>query len=302
MDERFTEFQALNVGKVKKNEPLAHHTTIKIGGPADLFIEPSSVEDLKKVMVIISKHHLKWRAIGRGSNLLVSDKGIEGVVIKLGPGLDTLKVNGAEVTVGGGHSLISLSTLISKKGFTGLEFASGIPGSVGGAVYMNAGAHGSDISKILTRAHILFDDGSMEWLSNEEMEFTYRTSVLQKKRPGIVVEAEFKLSDGEKATIVKQMQKNKDYRKDTQPWNFPCAGSIFRNPLPNYAGKLIEVAGLKGFSIGGAKISEMHGNFIVNTGNATAGDVFSLIQHVKDTIYDLYQIRMETEVEIIGRR
>jgi UDP-N-acetylmuramate dehydrogenase len=302
MDERFTEFQALNVGKVKKNEPLAHHTTIKIGGPADLFIEPSSVEDLKKVMVIISKHHLKWRAIGRGSNLLVSDKGIEGVVIKLGPGLDSLKVNGAEVTVGGGHSLISLSTLISKKGFTGLEFASGIPGSVGGAVYMNAGAHGSDISKILTRAHILFDDGSMEWLSNEEMEFTYRTSVLQKKRPGIVVEAEFKLSDGEKATIVKQMQKNKDYRKDTQPWNFPCAGSIFRNPLPNYAGKLIEVAGLKGFSIGGAKISEMHGNFIVNTGNATAGDVFSLIQHVKDTIYDLYQIRMETEVEIIGRR
>jgi UDP-N-acetylmuramate dehydrogenase len=302
MDERFTEFQALNVGKVKKNEPLAHHTTIKIGGPADLFIEPSSVEDLKKVMVIISKHHLKWRAIGRGSNLLVSDKGIEGVVIKLGPGLDTLKVNGAEVTVGGGHSLISLSTLISKKGFTGLEFASGIPGSVGGAVYMNAGAHGSDISKILTRAHILFDDGSMEWLSNEEMEFTYRTSVLQKKRPGIVVEAEFKLSDGEKATIVKQMQKNKDYRKDTQPWNFPCAGSIFRNPLPNYAGKLIEVTGLKGFSIGGAKISEMHGNFIVNTGNATAGDVFSLIQHVKDTIYDLYQIRMETEVEIIGRR
>lgn len=302
MDERFTEFQALNIGKVKKNEPLSHHTTMKIGGPADLFIEPSSVEDLKKVMVIISKHHLKWRAIGRGSNLLVSDKGIEGVVIKLGPGLDTLKVNGAEVIVGGGHSLISLSTLISKKGFTGLEFASGIPGSVGGAVYMNAGAHGSDISKILTRAHILFDDGSMEWLSNEEMEFTYRTSVLQKKRPGIVVEAEFKLSDGEKATIVKQMQKNKDYRKDTQPWNFPCAGSIFRNPLPNYAGKLIEVAGLKGFSIGGAKISEMHGNFIVNTGDATAGDVFSLIQHVKDTIYDLYQIRMETEVEIIGRR
>jgi UDP-N-acetylmuramate dehydrogenase len=302
MDEILTELQVLSIGKVKKAEPLAHHTTIKIGGPADLFIEPSSVEDLKKVMVIISKHHLKWRAIGRGSNLLVSDKGIEGVVIKLGPGLDTLKVNGAEVTVGGGHSLISLSTLISKKGFTGLEFASGIPGSVGGAVYMNAGAHGSDISKILTRAHILFDDGSMEWLSNEEMEFTYRTSVLQKKRPGIVVEAEFKLSDGEKATIVKQMQKNKDYRKDTQPWNFPCAGSIFRNPLPNYAGKLIEVAGLKGFSIGGAKISEMHGNFIVNTGNATAGDVFSLIQHVKDTIYDLYQIRMETEVEIIGRR
>jgi UDP-N-acetylmuramate dehydrogenase len=302
MDEILTELQVLSIGKVKKAEPLAHHTTIKIGGPADLFIEPSSVENLKKVMGVIKKHHIKWRAIGRGSNLLVSDKGIEGAVIKLGHGLDTIKMDGSEITVGGGHSLISLSTIISKKGFTGLEFASGIPGSLGGAVYMNAGAHGSDISKVLTRAHILFDDGSMEWLSNQEMEFTYRTSILQKKRPGIVVEAVFQLSNGEKVTIVEQMQKNKDYRKDTQPWNFPCAGSIFRNPLPNYAGKLIEVAGLKGFSIGGAKISEMHGNFIVNAGNATAEDVLKLIQHVKDTISDLYGIRMETEVEIIGRK
>ncbi|WML39007.1 UDP-N-acetylmuramate dehydrogenase [Neobacillus sp. OS1-2] len=302
MNAILTELQNLNIGKVKQNEPLLNHTTIKIGGPADLFIEPSSVENLKQVMTVIKKHRLNWRAIGRGSNLLVSDKGIEGAVIKLGSGLGHLEVNGTEITVGGGHSLVSLSTIISKKGLTGLEFASGIPGSVGGAVYMNAGAHGSDISKVLTRAHILFDDGTMEWLSNEEMEFSYRTSVLQKKRPGIVVEAVFQLALGERAVIVEKMQHNKDYRKDTQPWNFPCAGSIFRNPLPNYAGKLIEVAGLKGFSIGGAKISEMHGNFIVNAGNATAGDVLALIQHVKDTIYSLYEVKMETEVEIIGRR
>lgn len=301
MDEIVTELQALNIGKVKKNESLAPHTTIKIGGPADLLIEPSSVENLKQVMGVIRKHRIKWRAIGRGSNLLVSDKGIEGAVIKLGSGLDHLEINDTEITVGGGHSLVSLSTLISKKGLTGLEFASGIPGSVGGAVYMNAGAHGSDISKILTMARILFDDGTMEWLSSAEMEFSYRTSVLQKKRPGIVVEAVFQLAQGDRAAIVTQMLKNKDYRKETQPWNFPCAGSIFRNPLPNYAGKLIEVAGLKGFSIGGAKISEMHGNFIVNAGNATAGDVLALIEHVKDTIYSLYEIKMETEVEIIGR-
>ncbi|MGG3466579.1 UDP-N-acetylmuramate dehydrogenase [Neobacillus pocheonensis] len=302
MDAILAELQASNLGKVKKNEPLAHHTTIKIGGPADIFIEPSSVENLYKVMEIINKHRINWRAIGRGSNLLVSDKGIEGAIIKLGSGIDHLDISGSEITVGGGHSLVSLSTLISKKGLSGLEFASGIPGSIGGAVYMNAGAHGSDISKILTKAHILFEDGKMEWLSNEEMEFAYRTSVLQKKRPGIVVEAVFQLVEGEKANIVTQMQKNKDYRKETQPWNYPCAGSIFRNPLPNYAGKLVEVAGLKGFSIGGAKISEMHGNFIINAGNATAGDVLSLIQHVKDTIYSLYEIRMETEVEIIGRK
>ena len=302
MDAIITELENLKIGKVKKNEPLVNHTTIKIGGPADLFIEPSSVENLKQVMGLVKKYSLNWRAIGRGSNLLVSDKGIEGAVIKLGSGIDQLKINGTEITVGGGHSLVSLATLISKKGMSGLEFASGIPGSVGGAVYMNAGAHGSDISKILTRAHILFEDGTMEWLSNEEMKFSYRTSVLQKIRPGIVVEASFQLVEGDKEVIVSQMIKNKDYRKETQPWNFPCAGSIFRNPLPNYAGKLIEVAGLKGYSIGGAKISEMHGNFIVNAGNATAGDVLALIQHVKDIIYSLYEVKMETEVEIVGRK
>jgi UDP-N-acetylmuramate dehydrogenase len=301
MDGLFTEIQDLNIGKVKRNERLSQHTTMKIGGPADIFIEPASLENIQKVMTFLKERQIPWRAIGRGSNLLVSDKGIEGVVIKLSSGLDHLTINDSKITVGGGHSLVSLSTLISKKGLSGLEFASGIPGSVGGSVYMNAGAHGSDISKILTKAHILFDDGSMEWLSKDEMEFTYRTSVLQKKRPGIVLEAEFQLTKGDKTAIVSQMQKNKDYRKETQPWNFPCAGSIFRNPLPNYAGKLIEDAGLKGFQIGGAKISEMHGNFIVNAGNATAKDVLDLIQYIKDTILNLYGIKMETEVEIIGR-
>ncbi|NWQ43913.1 UDP-N-acetylmuramate dehydrogenase [Bacillus sp. EB106-08-02-XG196] len=302
MDGLLIEIQELNIGKVKRNELLSQHTTMKIGGPADLFIEPSSLENIQKVMTFIKEHKLPWRAIGRGSNLLVSDKGIEGVVIKLGSGLNHLSINESTITVGGGHSLVSLSTLISKKGLSGLEFASGIPGSVGGAVYMNAGAHGSDISKILTKAHILFEDGSIEWLSNDEMEFTYRTSVLQKKRPGIVLEAEFKLAMGDRTVIVSQMQKNKDYRKETQPWNFPCAGSIFRNPLPNYAGKLIEEAGLKGFQIGGAKISEMHGNFIVNAGNATAKDVLDLIQYIKDKIEHLFGVKMETEVEIIGRK
>lgn len=292
----------LNVGKVKRHEPLANHTTIKIGGPADLLIEPSSIKYLETTLNLIRKYKVGWRAIGRGSNLLVSDDGIEGIVIKLGSGLDHMDVNGTVLTVGAGYPLVSLAMKISRQGLSGLEFASGIPGSVGGAVYMNAGAHGSDISKILTEAHILFEDGTMKWLSNEEMEFSYRTSVLQKKRPGIVIEARFQLTEGDKDKIVDVMQKNKDYRKDTQPWNFPCAGSIFRNPLPNYAGRLVEEAGLKGHQIGGAKISEMHGNFIVNAGNATACDVLNLIEHVKKTVFELYQVKMETEVEIIGRK
>ena len=245
---------------------------------------------------------MKWRAIGRGSNLLVSDKGIEGVVIKLGEELNHLEVNETSITVGAGYSLVSLAVTISKRGLSGLEFASGIPGSVGGAVYMNAGAHGSDISKILTEAHILFEDGSFEWVTNEEMDFSYRTSILQNKRPGIVVETKFKLTAGNKDEIIAIMQKNKDYRKQTQPWNFPCAGSIFRNPLPYSAGRLVEEAGLKGYQIGGAQISSMHGNFIVNAGNSTAEDVLQLIEYVKKTIFDLYQVKMETEVEIIGRK
>jgi len=301
IDALLRELNEYQVGTVKKDEELARHTTMKIGGPADLFIEPTSIEGLKKTMQLVQKYRINWRTIGRGSNLLVSDQGIEGVVIKLGNNLKDMKLDGTQLTVGAGYSIVALAVLISKKGLSGLEFASGIPGSVGGAVYMNAGAHGSDISKILTDAHILFEDGSLQWLTNDEMEFSYRTSVLQRKRPGIVVEARFQLTEGDKEQIVAVMQKNKDYRKVTQPYDSPCAGSIFRNPLPHFAGKLIEEAGLKGFQIGGAQISEMHGNFIVNAGNAKAFDVLQLIEYVKKTIMEKYNIQMETEVEIIGK-
>ncbi|APH05347.1 UDP-N-acetylmuramate dehydrogenase [Bacillus weihaiensis] len=289
-----------NIGKVLVNEPLAKHTTIKIGGPADLLIEPTNSESLEKALEIIKKHDVPWRAIGRGSNLLVADEGIRGVVIKIGTGMDEMNIEGDVLTVGGGYSVIKLATIISKKGLSGLEFASGIPGSIGGAVYMNAGAHGSDMSTILIKALVLFEDGSLQWLTNEELEFSYRTSILQEKRPGICVQAVLKLQEGKKEDIVGVMQKNKDYRRDTQPWNYPCAGSIFRNPLPHYAGKLVEDAGLKGHQIGGAKISDMHGNFIVNAGGAKAKDVLDLIDFVKQTILEKYGVSMETEVEIIG--
>jgi UDP-N-acetylmuramate dehydrogenase len=301
MSNLFMDLKKADIGKVKENEPLSKHTTMKIGGPADLLFEPNNQEALSKALQIINKYGVKWRAIGRGSNLLVADKGIEGVVIKLGSGIDDFELSEETLTVGGGYSIVRLATTISKMGFSGLEFASGIPGSVGGAVYMNAGAHGSDMSKILVKAHILFADGTMEWITNEEMEFSYRTSILQEKKPGICIGAVLKLEKGERADIVAVMQKNKDYRKNTQPWNFPCAGSIFRNPLPKYAGQLVEDAGLKGYQIGGAKISDMHGNFIVNAGGATSKDVLGLIDYIKKTIYDRYAIMLETEVEIIGR-
>ncbi|MBM7701774.1 UDP-N-acetylmuramate dehydrogenase [Metabacillus iocasae] len=293
------ELLQMNIGKVLKHEPLSNHTTIKIGGPADLLIEPDTIEHLQQAMSVIKKHGVKWRAIGRGSNLLVSDAGIRGVVVKLGNGLDHLEVENEAVRVGGGYSLIKLTTILTKQGLSGLEFAGGIPGSVGGAVYMNAGAHGADMSHIVRKAHILFEDGTMEWLTKEELDFSYRHSILQTERPGVCIEAILDLKQGKREEIVAVLQKNKDYRRETQPWNYPCAGSIFRNPLPQYAGQLIQEAGLKGYSIGGAKISEQHANFIVNAGGATASDVLQLIEYVKKTIKEQFGVDMHTEIEII---
>lgn len=301
MEQLVNELIEADVGRVLVNEPLARYTTMKIGGPADILIVPKHVAGIEKTLQLVKQYKTKWTVIGRGSNLLVSDQGIEGVVIRLGEGLDHLEVEKHKVRVGSGYSLIKLSTLLSRQGLAGLEFASGIPGSVGGAVYMNAGAHKSDISSVLSKALILFEDGTIDWLTNKELEFSYRASVLQTKRPGIVLEAVFQLQAGKREEIVRSMQNNKDYRRETQPWNHPCAGSIFRNPIPHFAGDLVEKAGLRGYRIGGAQISEMHGNFIVNTGGASAQDVLSLIELIKHTIKDKFDVDMHTEVEIIGR-
>ncbi|KIL47630.1 UDP-N-acetylmuramate dehydrogenase [Jeotgalibacillus campisalis] len=300
MEKFINELTSAEIGNISSDEHLMNHTTMKVGGPAEIFVEPASIEKLQTLMKLISRYNIDWRVIGRGSNLLVSDKGIRGIVIKLGKGLDDLAVDGTTIRVGGGLSMIVLATKMAREGLSGLQFSSGIPGSVGGSVYMNAGAHGSDISKVLSRAHILFPDGKMEWLSNEEMKFSYRTSILQEERPGIVIEAEFDLTKAKPEEIKAEMKKYKEYRKETQPWNNPCSGSIFRNPLPDYAGQLIQNAGLKGFQIGGAQVSELHGNFIVNAGGATSKDVQDLIQHIKKTVRDANGVEIETEVEWVG--
>lgn len=291
-----------NIGQVIINEPLSKHTTIKLGGPAQVYVEPNNIESLKRLMELIRLEKKDWFVIGRGSNLLVKDGGLKCVVINLAKGVQHLEfVDEETIVVGAGYPLVKLVTVMSRKGFSGLEFAGGIPGSVGGAVYMNAGAHGSDMSKIVKRVHVLFPDGTMKWLSNEDMEFSYRTSRLQKER-GIVVEAELQLKKGNVNAIVAEMQKYKDYRRETQPWNDPCCGSVFRNPLPEYSGALIEKAGLKGKQIGGVMISPLHGNFIVNVDKekAKAQDVLDLINLIKETIKEKFNIELETEVEIVG--
>jgi len=284
------------VGYIKINEPLKNHTTWKIGGPAKLFFEPNSLENLEKGVKEIRDRSLPWFVLGRGSNILFSDKGIDAVVIKLGDNLAKLNQEGSFVTVEAGYSLIKLATVMSKNGYSGLEFAGGIPGSVGGAVFMNAGAHQAEVSDIITKALILMPSGQCKWMDRDELKFDYRTSILQ-QNGGICIAAQFRLNKGNQSEIRDRLQKNKAYRKNTQPWKDPCCGSVFRNPLPMHAGKIIEDLGLKGYTVGGAKVSEMHGNFIVNTGEATAEDVLALIGEIQDLALKHYGVKMETEVE-----
>lgn len=288
-----------NVGKVWVEEPLAKHTTWRIGGSADLMIQPTDKEALIRAVQIIHQHEIPWTVIGRGSNLLVRDGGIRGAVFKIAQGLSHCEFQGETVCVGAGYSMVRLAVEAGKQGLTGLEFAGGIPGSVGGAVYMNAGAHGSDLSRILTSAEILFNDGKTKVVTKEEMQFSYRTSLLQ-KRKGIVIEATLQLQTGDRKEIATSLAQFKDRRLSTQPFNSPCAGSVFRNPPGDHAGRLIEASGLKGFIIGGAQISEMHANFIVNRGGATATDVLTLIEHARATVLKNFNVDLHTEVLVIG--
>lgn len=288
-----------HVGQVTLNEPMKNHTTWKIGGPADLFVVPDSLENLKKTMEIIRKAQLTWKVIGRGSNMLVLDHGIRGAVIKLGEAFEELRVEDERIRVGAGYSFIKLAVQVGRMGLTGMEFAGGIPGSVGGAIYMNAGALGSDVSKILEEAVILWENGEIERITGSEMEFSYRTSILQ-KRQGIVLEGVFSLRKGDRKEIAKLMAEHKERRMLTQPLQEPSAGSVFRNPPGDHAGRLIEACGLKGYRIGNAKVSERHANFIVNLGNATAKDVLQLIQFIQKEVYQRFQVELKTEVLVVG--
>ncbi|MGC5325615.1 UDP-N-acetylmuramate dehydrogenase [Brevibacillus sp. SYSU BS000544] len=287
------------VGKVWVDEPLANHTTWRIGGPCDLLIQPKDKESLILAVQTIHRSNIPWRVIGRGSNLLVRDGGIRGAVFKVAEGLSHCEFRGEEVRVGAGYSTIRLAVEAGKMGLTGLEFAGGIPGSIGGAVYMNAGAHGSDLSRILKEAEVLFEDGEVRVLTNEEMQFSYRTSLLQ-SRKGIVLEALLQLKTGDRKEIAAALAKFKDRRRQSQPLQQPCAGSVFRNPPGDHAGRLIEASGLKGFSIGGAQVSEIHANFIVNRGGATAADVLTLMEHIQSTVKEKFGVEMHPEVLVVG--
>lgn len=274
---------------------LSELSTFGIGGPARYFIEIDDVQKMCALLSYIHKSHLPYIVIGKGSNSLFDDRGFNGVVILNKIGFCTEEKPGL-FHVGAGYSFSLLGVQTARKKWAGLEFASGIPGSVGGAVYMNAGANGSEVKDLLLQVGYVTDQGELKSFRKEELEFSYRFSSFQKCK-GAIVSAKFQLTPSDEAR--KKQLEIVDYRTRTQPYSDPSAGCVFRNPQGNFAGALIEKCGLKGFAVGGAKVSPLHANFIVSDGKATAQDVLKLATIVQEKVYEKTGIEMEREIRYI---
>ncbi len=280
-------------------EPMAGHTTFRIGGPADCLVELESEEQLIRVQNYLNKVELPYFILGNGSNLLVSDEGYRGVVLRIGSGMNRISVNGCELTAEAGATMAQVARVAMEHGLTGLEFASGIPGTVGGGVVMNAGAYDGEMSQVVKQVRVVSRTGESMELDNETMEFGYRKSSIR-EHCFIVTKVVFQLQTGEREQIKAKMEELVARRREKQPLEYPSAGSTFKRPCGYFAGKLIMDAGLRGYQCGGAKVSEKHCGFVVNAGGATAKDVRRLIQDVQEIIQDKFNVNLETEVLFLG--
>ena len=293
-----TELEKINCWKVLENCSLKQYTTYRAGGIADYIVFPESIEQLKNLMSYLKEKNIKHKVVGYGSNLLFSDDGYRGVLIKL-DALHTCEFYGTKVVVGAGYPLMKLAIKAAKLGLTGLEFAAGIPGTIGGAIYMNAGAYKSDMGYIVSEIKVLTPELTVKTMYNRELEFHYRTSFLQTHPGYICLEATLILTKGTEAAIRSVMEDRKKRRLMTQPLEYPSAGSVFRNPEGVAAGKLIEDCGLKGMRIGGAEVSRKHANFIINVDHANANDIRKLILTVQDTVWKKKKIKLKCEQEFV---
>lgn len=284
--------------EIKKNEPLKNHTSFKIGGPADEFAEAKTVEDVCALIEYAKDKGIPYMVMGNGSNLLVSDKGIKGLIIKIAKGFDDVEVIGDTVIAQSGVLLSKLANIAADNSLAGLEEVSGIPGTLGGGIYMNAGAYGGELKDVIKRVTYL-SDGEIKVAEKDELDFGYRHSRFSGTED-IILSAELSLKRGDVSEIREKMADFKERRCSKQPLSMPSAGSTFKRPEGYFAGKLIEDAGLKGFSVGGAQVSEKHSGFVINTGDATAEDVLNLIKHIQDTVYDKFGVKLETEVKVVG--
>ena len=297
------QLQKIFRGDVLFDSVLKDFVSFRVGGPADVIAFPKDHNDLVRLMLFLRKEKIPFLVLGEGTNLLVRDKGVRGVVIKLSSCFLGIEVaEGKEekfyVSAQAGERLWHLIEIALKHSLTGLEFASGIPGSVGGAVVMNAGAYGGEMKDVIRSLTILASDGSARRLEKEALRFSYRS--LELPADAIVVGVEVELQAGDKEAIAKHMKTNVEKRKTRQPLNFPSAGSVFKNPPGFYAAQLIDEVGLKGYQIGGAQISERHANFIVNQGTATAHDILELIAWVQKKVWQAKGIKLEPEIRLVG--
>lgn len=290
---------ALGSDNVKLQEPMKKHTTFRIGGPADYYLCPHSVRELQAVLHICRGEKLPFFILGNGSNLLVSDKGYRGAVIQLWKNMSEIERTGTRIRAQAGALLSKIAATALEDGLTGMEFAAGIPGTLGGAVVMNAGAYGGEMKDIIKEVQVMDQEGNLLNLPAEKLELGYRTSII-KKKDYIVLSAVLELEPGDREEIRAKMDDLKERRVSKQPLELPSAGSTFKRPEGYFAGKLIMDAGLRGFSVGGAQISEKHCGFVVNKGNATAEDVTDLIREVQEKVKERFGVELEPEVKFLG--
>lgn len=301
MKQRLTEelTELLGNDRVLTNEPMSRHTTFRIGGPADLFLLPNTIEEIKKIREICIREQEPYFILGNGSNLLVSDSGFRGVIIQTYRNLAQIQVEGDCIRAQAGTLLSGIAQAARAASLTGFEFAAGIPGTLGGAVVMNAGAYGGEMKDVLKEATVLDGEGQIRRIPVQELAMGYRTSVI-KEAGYTVLEAVISLKKGDPKQIRETMKDLAQRRISKQPLEYPSAGSTFKRPEGYFAGKLIMDSGLRGYTHGGAQVSEKHCGFVINAGGATAKDVCELMEHVQDTVYEKYNVKLEPEVKFLG--
>lgn len=291
--------QTVESDRFLREEPMKKHITFRVGGPAACFLTPSTKEQIREILHICQEEKTPYFILGNGSNLLVSDQGFDGVVLQVYKNMNQVTVEGEHLRVQAGALLSATARKALEAGLTGMEFAAGIPGTMGGAAVMNAGAYGGEMKDILESVTVLTPEGEQKELNNEELQLGYRTSVV-KEKGYIVLEAVLSLKKGDPEAIKSRMDELKEQRVTKQPLEYPSAGSTFKRPEGYFAGKLIMDSGLAGYQVGGAQVSEKHCGFVINAGDATARDVRTLMDNVRDIVYKKYGVTLEPEVKFLG--
>ena len=286
---------------VRFDEPMKNHTTFKIGGPADAFVEAINAEEIKKVIAYCKEKNIPYMIMGNGSNMLVGDKGIQGVVIQVSKRMNNVEINGETVKAEAGIMMSALASAVLRAELSGFETLSGIPGTLGGGIYMNAGAYGGEIKDVVESVTYIDESGEIRTADKSELDFSYRHSMFE-TGDYVILSCTMKLKKGNYDEIKAAIQDYNKRRSDKQPLAMPSAGSTFKRPEGYFAGKLIQDSGLMGYSIGGAQVSEKHAGFVVNKGGATAADVLNLIKYVQDTVEEKFGVRLEPEVRLIGEQ